>query len=292
MNNSDIVQESVFGDIRGNKPYEQRARLALPILVRQAKAQSTIFYSELAAELGMSNPRNLNYVLGLIGKEMLKLEVNFGERPPPIQCCVVSKSTGLPGEGIGWFVPSAANFQRLSSGRKRELMNQMLNEVYAYTRWDEVLAKFGLAPTQPYTLAELRKKFSSSGGGGNGGEGPLHKALKENIAGDPSLVGLKEKFEIVETEYGILSGDIIDISCKGKNIWVGIEVKGKNSSDGDLIRGIFQCVKYAAVMEAENAVDDNRLRTSVILALGGTLPNELVAIKNMLGVSVIDGLQP
>ena len=30
----------------------------------------------------------------------------------------------------------------------------------------------------------------------------------------------------------------------------------------------------------------------VILALGGEFPTELVAIKNMLGIQVIDGLQP
>lgn len=46
--------------IWGSKLYQQRAQKALPILVRQAKARQSIYYSQLAQELGMPNPRNLN----------------------------------------------------------------------------------------------------------------------------------------------------------------------------------------------------------------------------------------
>lgn len=56
--------------ISGDKLYQERARATLPLLVRQAHAGSPIRYGELAAELGMPNPRNLNYVLGSIGKAM------------------------------------------------------------------------------------------------------------------------------------------------------------------------------------------------------------------------------
>jgi hypothetical protein len=44
----------------GDKLYQERARRAMPILVRQALASQPIYYSDLAEELGMSNPRNLN----------------------------------------------------------------------------------------------------------------------------------------------------------------------------------------------------------------------------------------
>src|ERR1700733_23901 len=47
----------------GHELYLERARDAFPMLVRQAHARQTIFYSDLAGELNMSNPRNLNYVL-------------------------------------------------------------------------------------------------------------------------------------------------------------------------------------------------------------------------------------
>ncbi len=45
------------GSLTGNKRYEQRARKALPILVRQATAGNTMLYSALAEELGRPNPR-------------------------------------------------------------------------------------------------------------------------------------------------------------------------------------------------------------------------------------------
>jgi hypothetical protein len=44
----------------GEKLYQERARLTLPYLVRQAKAGQTIYYSDLAKEINIPNPRNLN----------------------------------------------------------------------------------------------------------------------------------------------------------------------------------------------------------------------------------------
>jgi hypothetical protein len=59
--------------IAGDKLYQHRARLALPLLVRQAEAGKPIIYSDLAEELGMPNPRNLNYPLGSIGSTIENL---------------------------------------------------------------------------------------------------------------------------------------------------------------------------------------------------------------------------
>jgi hypothetical protein len=50
-------------NLRGNKLFQERACQALPLLVRQAKAEKPICYSDLAEELRMPNPRNLDYVL-------------------------------------------------------------------------------------------------------------------------------------------------------------------------------------------------------------------------------------
>ena len=70
--------EVAMGLIDGDKPYQEMARRALPILVRQARAHRTMFYGELAVELGMSNPRNMNYPLGAVGNAMLDLAKNVG----------------------------------------------------------------------------------------------------------------------------------------------------------------------------------------------------------------------
>ena len=69
--------------LTGNKLYQQRARKALPLLIRQAQAEEPITYENLAFELEMSNPRNLNYVLGSIGKALKNLSESWGESVPP-----------------------------------------------------------------------------------------------------------------------------------------------------------------------------------------------------------------
>lgn len=77
--------------IWGNKLYQQRARMALPILIRQAEGQEPISYSNLALELGMPNPRNLSDVLGCIGETIEYLNKKKKQKIPPIQCLVVNK---------------------------------------------------------------------------------------------------------------------------------------------------------------------------------------------------------
>lgn len=99
-----MATAKISSPISGDKLYQERARAALPILARQAKAGSTLFYSDLAQELGMPNPRNLNYVLGSIGQTLEHLSKQWKKKIPPIQALVVNKSTGLPGEGVGWFL--------------------------------------------------------------------------------------------------------------------------------------------------------------------------------------------
>ena len=47
----------IAAPITGDKLYQTRAREVLPILVRQAEAGTPIFYSALAAEVGIPNPR-------------------------------------------------------------------------------------------------------------------------------------------------------------------------------------------------------------------------------------------
>lgn len=83
-----------------NRIYQQRARATFPILIRQAEAEKSISYSSLAPELGMSNPRNLSYVLGSVGHTIEYLRETWNDHSiPPIQCLVINKNTGLPGEG-------------------------------------------------------------------------------------------------------------------------------------------------------------------------------------------------
>jgi hypothetical protein len=63
LSTSEIASSNLLS---GEKLYLERARTTLPYLVRQAKAGKTIFYSDLAIEINIPNPRNLNYILVLL----------------------------------------------------------------------------------------------------------------------------------------------------------------------------------------------------------------------------------
>lgn len=128
-----IMSTSTISEpISGDKAYQVRARAALPLLVRQAEAGAPVFYSDLAEELGMPNPRNLNYVLGSIGQSLERLSKAWKSKVPPIQCLVVNKSTGLPGEGIGWFLVKKEDFSTLPLRQKRAIVEAELQHVFSY----------------------------------------------------------------------------------------------------------------------------------------------------------------
>jgi hypothetical protein len=276
------------GSLSGNKLYEQRARMALPILVRQAKAGQTMLYGELADELLMPNPRNLNYVLGAIGNSMLDLEARWGKKVPPIQALVVNKGTHLPGEGISWFAPDAALFKRASRRQRKQIIDAMLGEVFMFRRWDEVLRALGLGPLPPPSNALPPIEEISRRGGA--GEGNAHRRLKEAIAAHPEWLGLSTTLAPGETEVLLYSGDRVDVMFTNGHQRVAVEVKALDAAVSDLVRGVFQCVKYAAVLDAESRVRQDDIDSRAMLALGGTLPSGLAGLRAILAVDVKDGL--
>lgn len=271
--------------LSGDKLYQKRARKILPYLVRQAKAGQKIYYSDLAKETGIKNPRNLNYPLGSIGNALKKLSEQMGIEIPQIQTIVVSKSNELPGEGIGWFI-SKSDFKKLNSKQKRELVNSVLAKVFAFTKWDDVLKKLDLTPlkSDPKVIEVLEKTSSC----GSGGESEEHKYLKELIAQNPSKVNVEIKNHKTTIEYILPSMDTMDISFKSPSEWICVEVKSKLSGIDDILRGLYQCVKYQALMEAHLNVLNEHSDVKVVLALGGRFPEELLSVKNLFGIEVID----
>ena len=68
--------------------------------------------------------------------------------------------------------------------------------------------------------------------------------------------------------------------------WIGVEVKSAASDEADLMRGIFQCVKYQALLVAVQRYEQRALRCRVILALGGALTPTLSQLADLLDVTV------
>lgn len=283
-----MTTATISEPISGDKAYQVRARAALPLLVRQAEAGAPVFYSHLAEELGMPNPRNLNYVLGSIGQTLERLSKSWKSKVPPIQCLVVNKNTGLPGEGIGWFLVKKKDFAMLPMRQKRAIVEAELQHVFSYPRWPEVLRTLELEPTTPDFSALVRKAIGCF----RGGESKEHKALKTYVAQNPRVIGLSANTPTGATEFPLPSGDSLDVSFNGKKVWVAAEVKSSLSAEGDIVRGLFQCIKYRAVMEAALLTESRPQNVRALLVLESKLPQTLIPLRNMLGVEVVEGISP
>jgi len=72
---------------------------------------------------------------------------------------------------------------------------------------------------------------------------------------------------------------------------IAVEVKSSLSSEDDIVRGIFQCVKYRAVLEAQQAADGIAQSARAILLLEAKLPSRFQALKNILGIELVDEMK-
>ncbi len=267
----------------GSKLYHERARIVLPILVRQAKAMQPIFYSDLAKEVGMSNPRTLNYPLGSIGRSLTALADELDIEIPMIQSLVINKNNQLPGDGIGGFImKSKDKYRRLPKQQRRELFKALYLDVYAFDKWDLVLSKLGLKPV--YNDVESLVK-ASKGAAGNG-EGVEHKRLKNYIYRNPEIINATNLLSRAK-EKDLASGDRLDVSFESAKSWIAVEVKSKVSGEFDLTRGVFQVIKYEAVMAAELAAFGRRLDVDVVLVIESEPVHKISALANTLAVKII-----
>ena len=268
----------------GDSDYQRHARSALPILVRQALMHKSIFYKELAAELGGAFPRNMNYVLGSVGTTLSDLGKKWNEHIPPIQSLAINVGSGQPGAG---FFGGEELFKKLTKRQREAHLNSEWAEIFAYPKWKQVLDSLELRPIDPVARELIESARSIQGRG----ESAEHKRLKEAIAKQPSLAKLPSNLKCLQTEYPLPSGDCIDVCFeRGANVYA-VEVKSIISPPGDVARGLYQCVKYKSVLEAWRAYLGYEGDVMVVLALGGKLPEDLVSLKDALQVKVVESVK-
>ncbi|ATX67513.1 hypothetical protein [Roseinatronobacter bogoriensis] len=123
-----------------------------------------------------------------------------------------------------------------------------------------------------------------------GGEGPEHKSLKEFVRLNPQCVGLPIGSGEGESEVVTPSGDRIDVIFERMDCIVAVEVKPASAPIHDITRGLFQCVKYRAVLQAHSDFVGDSRPVVLLLVLGGTLPADLFPLRNSLGVTVVEGV--
>ena len=79
-----------------------------------------------------------------------------------------------------------------------------------------------------------------------------------------------------------LSGDRVDVVSYARDRTVAIEVKSRDSNWADLRRGVYQCVKYRAVLAAQDIRRNPIVETWLVTE--SPLPGDLKALARRLGV--------
>ena len=69
---------------------------------------------------------------------------------------------------------------------------------------------------------------------------------------------------------------------------IAVEIKPSASPDADVLRGLFQCVKYKTIMDAENKIHGEKSNNKVLLVIGGSLSPENLKVRDTLGIMVIE----
>jgi len=96
-----------------------------------------------------------------------------------------------------------------------------------------------------------------------------------------------------EEEKRLLSGDELDVYVVTKQARIGIEVKSHRSGEADLVRGIYQCVKYQAILEAQFGHLSDAFGVQTLLVTEVALPPAIAEIAKRLGVrAVVERVNP
>lgn len=286
--------------LKGRTWTKKTARASLPLLIWCAKKGKTITYGKLDEEIvnrGLGHhvmAVQYGYPAGSIGSALIETEEEWGEPIPPLNALVVNAKNGLPGSGVNYYLERYyepdKSVDKMSESEKRAVVEEIHENIFAYKRWDDILNEYGLRPLK-HGIEENEADVGITAKPGRGGWSPevesqRHKALKEYIAKNPQLVGLLKNNKEGQVEYLFASADKADIVFKTKGGFLGVEVKSAISNDADLNRGIFQAVKYQALLRAEQKALLLPPTARAVLVTERALPVPLQNLADVLGIDV------
>ena len=261
---------NIINSVIHTKRSQELVGQIIPILVCWAKYGLTNkTYGDLIHALGYTRYSGIGDQLGNVESVMRELRKMTGEDVPTLNALV--KKNGIPSDGFVFVYP---NYNGLTLSEKLVFVAGINEKALNYQKWDWVLDQLGLQPSKIITEQEL-EAISVHGGGGEGKE---HKAIKEFVYNNPESLGINGVIR-KETEYPLPSGNRIDVYFETSDCRYAIEVKPSTSPDDDITRGIFQCVKYKAVMEAIRKIgyDKYAVKTLLVTASGLSERNKKLA---------------
>lgn len=268
------------------------ARTGLPVLIALAKGGGMMTYTEFLTEAARTlyegeprGNRNAGHVLRVIGKRLEQLALEWGEHVPPLTLLVISKDAGEASVGVDPFLEHYVNrtlHQNLTPENRAALIQRARDDVYAYPHWDEVLAHFGQVPveiTPRHAPIELPQPSAIEGG-----ESEAHTNLKHFVAAHPELFASIGAFGPGTEESQLKSADRVDVLFENADQALIVEVKPADADPGELTRGLFQCVKYMAVLRATYDLAARLVNVRAILVTPQRIPNDLRQAAQRLGV--------
>lgn len=279
----------IIDDVVHSEKSRELVKKIIPILIRWAKqGQTTQTYDNLTKELGYDRYSGIGKQLGYIDDVLKRLEELSQEKIPTLNALIKSKFTMLPSPGFSYVYTS---YDDMTNDEKKIFVMGLNKEAIEYEHWDWVLSVLELTPSTIDTKAS-EAAIRSGKFYGAGGEGEGHKKLKEYIYNHPEAIGIKGIKER-KMEHILLSGDRLDVYLVlNDGSKIAVEVKPSTSPDADVMRGLYQCVKYKTIMDAEDKVHGEKGNNKAILVIGGSLCPENQKVSDTLEITVIETINP
>ncbi|MBB6250460.1 hypothetical protein [Nitrospirillum iridis] len=285
--------------LRGSGWTAVAARRMFPLLVWCAQQGKKITYGQLDTELqrrGWGHHVNVvvyGHPAGAVGNACIEIEKEIGEKIPPLNALVVNAKSGIPGTGCDYYLATYLDKNRsrsLTDAQRKAMAEETMEEVWRFQKWDETLNRCGLKPIQggiPSLHSNSPRKTPRKRGWSNEPESAEHQALKKWVAENPQVLGSKIPYRPGKTEWLFASADRVDVMFEHKDGCIAVEVKAANANNADLERGIYQCIKYQALLRAELKAEGKIPNGSSLLITEAQLSSGLQALADLLGVRVV-----
>ena len=276
---------------------DDTARQALPLLLSLAKTGRRWTYGELSRviEGRVDLPASkftirYNTVLTKIGTMLNLLSDEWQREVPPLTILIVSGTRDEPSKGVNDFLERYVTEERvghLTTNNRKAMVDRATGAVHNFGDWDQVADYFGVTIPEatPLDRSDAQAIILPPPIPLRGAESPAHLALKQYVAHHPELFAKYGKFEPGALEFRLFSGDEVDVVFQNLEMTLVVEVKTGDAAPGELTRGLFQCVKYRAVLRAMYELLSEPMPVQAVLATPQQPRDESKRAAERLGVA-------
>ncbi len=94
-------------------------------------------------------------------------------------------------------------------------------------------------------------------------------------------------FTVGKNEHQLSSGDRLDAYFDNGRLRLAVEVKASHASDDEIMRGVYQCIKYRAVLRAEQQALRRAPNGDAVLASTRPAHRKAKALMKRLHISFL-----